>query len=361
MSEFAWVVLATAGQLSRSPVLGDRKPVPAQMPSLSWSFVASPGQVSHASPAASPSAFAWSALAAVGQLSQAVPAPSPSPSAWFVLATVGQLSWSPVFGAAKPVPAQMPSLSASFRASPGQVSHASPAPSPSAFAWLALAMEGQLSRSPVLGALNPTPAQMPSLSWSFSESAGHRSHTSPNPSPSALAWLALEAEGQLSQASPTPSASPSVCEALATVGQLSQRSPLPSPSLSVCVALAMAGQLSQASPLPSPSPSAWFVLATVGQLSFLPVLGGLKAFPAQMPSLSWSLNRSSGQGSRESTVPSPSLSWFGFRNSYSPRSTTCVPSALPSRMRGEPSASVEMAAASALFPLSMTGEVLPRW
>ena len=142
------------------------------------------------------------------------------------------------------------------------------------------------------------------------------------------------------------------------MGQLSQASPSVSESELVWVGLATVGQLSQAFPFPSPSVSVWVEFETVGQLSFFPVLGGLKAFPAQMPSLSWSLSGSSGHGSAPSRVPSPSLSTWKY--SYSPMSTVAVPSRFPSAMRAVPSASVAIPAASALFPASMAGEPLAR-
>src|SRR5262245_4007835 len=269
------------GQLSFWPVLGGLKPAPAQTPSLSASFCASPGQTSHASPAASPWACAWLALARVGQLSfcpvfgglkpvpaqmpslswsfwaspghasQTLPSASPSVLAWLALATVGQLSFCPVLGGLKPVPAQMPSLSWSFCGSPGQRSHASPEPSASALAWSVFAMAGQLSFCPVLGGLKSVPTQIPSLSASSSASPGQTSQASPAPSPSASAWLAFETEGQLSQTSPRPSVSPSIWVWLVAAGQLSQASPRVSASPLVWVWLATAGQLSQASPTAS--------------------------------------------------------------------------------------------------------------
>src|SRR5438093_13508212 len=106
------------------------------MPSPSWSFRGSPGQESHASPRASPSALAWVGFATVGQLSQASPRASVSELVWDGLATVGQLSFWPVLGGANPAPAQMPSPSGSFWGSPGHESQASPSASPSASAWL---------------------------------------------------------------------------------------------------------------------------------------------------------------------------------------------------------------------------------
>src|SRR5262245_35187762 len=103
----------------------------------------------------------------------------------------------------------MPSLSESFPASFGQTSQMSPARSPSAFAWLALAMVGQLSFWPVLGGLKPAPAQMPSLSPSFVASPGQTSQASPAVSPSTFDWLVFAVVGQLSQTLPTASPSPS--------------------------------------------------------------------------------------------------------------------------------------------------------
>src|SRR3989449_11726768 len=115
------------------------------MPSPSWSFSGSPGQESQASPRESPSAFAW-----VG------------------LETAGPLSFWPVLGGPTPEPAQMPSLSWSLSGSPGQESQASPRESASALAWLGFDTVRQLSFLPVFGGLKASPAQMPSLSWSFS-------------------------------------------------------------------------------------------------------------------------------------------------------------------------------------------------
>src|SRR6266850_1508102 len=100
------------------------------------------GQLSHASPTVSASPLAWFWFVAVGQLSQASPRVSVSELVWVWFATVGQLS------------------------------QASPTVSPSALAWLALAVVGQLSFCPVLGGLNPAPAQIPSPSASFAASPG---------------------------------------------------------------------------------------------------------------------------------------------------------------------------------------------
>src|SRR5207247_3760726 len=101
-----------------------------------------------------------------------------------------------------------------------------PNASPSVLAWFAFAIAGQLSFCPVFGALNPAPAQIPSLSWSSSGSPGHESHASPSASPSALAWPALARLGQLSHASPAPSPSASACVGFETDGQLSRQLPI---------------------------------------------------------------------------------------------------------------------------------------
>src|SRR6185436_7441084 len=113
----------------------------------------------------------------------------------------------------------MPSPSASFEASFGQASQASPSPSASASAWPGLAMVGQLSTS----------LQTPSRSRS-SLPALHESQTSPLPSLSESAWLGFGLVGQLSQTSPTPSPSPSLLLPLAVVGHLSVKSGNASPS-----------------------------------------------------------------------------------------------------------------------------------
>src|SRR4029453_6219098 len=153
---------------------------PMPLPSVSvWLALPTVGQLSQTSPLVSVSRSAWVWLVTVGQLSQASPSVSASAFAWLALATVGQLSFCPVFGGLNPTPAQMPSLSTSLSASPGQASQTSPDPSPSAFAWLALATVGQLSFCPVFGGLKPAPAQIPSLSGSFSASPGQGSHASP--------------------------------------------------------------------------------------------------------------------------------------------------------------------------------------
>src|SRR5262245_30639659 len=102
----------------------------------------STGTTRQASPMPLPSESSWLELATVGQLSQRSPFESPSRLAWFAFVTVGQLS------------------------------QASPRVSPSEFVCVGFATVGQLSFCPVLGGLNPAPAQMPSLSWSFSASPG---------------------------------------------------------------------------------------------------------------------------------------------------------------------------------------------
>src|SRR5436190_210065 len=112
------VAFATVGQLSWSPVLGALNPVPAQIPSLSMSFWASPGLESQAAARESPSTLLWLVFPVEVQLSHASPIGSLSELVWFVFAMVGQLSFCPVLGALKPVPAQIPSLSMSFWASP---------------------------------------------------------------------------------------------------------------------------------------------------------------------------------------------------------------------------------------------------
>src|SRR5262245_39034070 len=137
-------------------------------------------------------------MASPGQESQASPRPSPSVFVWLVLATVGQLSSA----------SQRPSPSVSLPRPLGQESQGSPKPSPSASAWVGFATAGQLSRSPVLGALKPVPAQIPSASGSLRKSEGHTSQPSPSPSPSASAWVGLVKVGQLSQAFPLGSWSP---------------------------------------------------------------------------------------------------------------------------------------------------------
>src|SRR5262249_38702396 len=172
---------------------------------------------------------------------------------------------------------------------------------------------------------------------------------------------ALETVGQLSQTSPRPSVSPSAWFWLVTDGQLSQASPKVSASPLACVWFVTVGQLSQASPTVSASPFACDGFETAGQLSLAPTSGGWKLAPAQYPSPSWSFSGSLGHGSTGSGVPSPSLS--PDADSNSPKSTVAVPSALPSVMRALPSASVERPApvASALLPLSMSGDPLARW
>src|SRR5205823_6545991 len=114
-----------------------------------------------------------------------------------------------VFGARNPAPAQMPSPSRSFAGSPGQGSQTSPRASPSVLLCDGFATLGQFSWSPILGGLNPVPAQYPSLSLSSCRSPGQGSQASPRASPSRLACDGLAIIGQLSQASPKPSPSKS--------------------------------------------------------------------------------------------------------------------------------------------------------
>src|SRR5439155_1729608 len=100
----------------------------------------------------------------------------------------------------------------------GQLSQASPSVSPSELIWVGFGMTGQLSWSPTFGARKPLPAQIPSSSWSLSASPGHTSHTSPEASPSALAWFWFVTVGQLSHESPSVSPSELVWFGLVTVG-----------------------------------------------------------------------------------------------------------------------------------------------
>src|SRR5262249_14759845 len=134
-----------------------------------------------------------------------------------------------------------PSLSSS-------VSQASPRPSVSVSRWSALAISVQLSSQAVVWPVRQVwsvvdPDASPSSRTPSLSSSG--SQTSPSASPSLFAWLGLALFGQLSQASPLPSASVSVWLWLATDGQLSQTSPTPSASASAWLAFDDETQLSQ--------------------------------------------------------------------------------------------------------------------
>src|SRR3989344_4431013 len=88
--------------------------------------------------------------------SQAFPSPSASLSNWSGFARLGQLSFAPNLGLKYLEPIQYLSLSTSLLGSSAQTSHASPELSPSALAWLALEVLGQLSIE----------SKIPSPSWS---------------------------------------------------------------------------------------------------------------------------------------------------------------------------------------------------
>src|SRR5881296_280215 len=90
-------------------------------------------------------------------------------------------------------------------------------------------------------------------SWFGFGIVGQLSQASPTPSPSVSDWFGLGTVGQLSQASPKPSPSVSSWLVFGVLGQLSQTSPTPSPSISDCVGFETVGQLSHASPTPSAS------------------------------------------------------------------------------------------------------------
>src|SRR2546422_2513827 len=128
-------------------------------------------QLSQASPTPSPSTSAWFAFDVFLQLSQESPTLSPSASAWFALAVNWQLSSQlvvdpPVHLLVPTVPSALPSSRIPSLSSSG--SQASPVPSLSLSAWLALLLFTQLSQA------------------------------SPTRSPSASAWLKFALNWQLS-------------------------------------------------------------------------------------------------------------------------------------------------------------------
>jgi hypothetical protein len=141
----------------------------------------------------------------VGQLSDPVQPMAPGGVPGLHTPSLSESTWAT---------AQPLASTAAPEAVPGQLSHESPTPSPSASACDRLAVFGQLSvpLQPGGGPLEGAPAvQKPSPSGSTCASE--------QPRPSTVAAGAVP--GQLSQELPTPSPSESACVELKTLGQLS--------------------------------------------------------------------------------------------------------------------------------------------
>ena len=189
----------------------------------------------------------------MGQLSQASPRPSPSASVWSAFATVGQLSQT------------LPAAVAVGVGLVGVRDRDAVVAGVAGAVAVGVGLAGVRHERAVVA--DVAAAVAVGVRLAAFATVGQLSQTSPRPSPSPSAWSAFDIEGQLSQALPTPSPSPSAWSAFGDGGSCRRRCRRPSPSPSAWSAFATAGQLSQALPRPSPSLSAWSAFATSGQLS----------------------------------------------------------------------------------------------